>query len=72
MSGRARALFTLGTSLAVTATAISYSHYSQTRDKQEMKKGVLRDKERIRLKRLEKKKKAELVNGENDEKVKGR
>jgi len=37
-----------------------------------MKKGVLRDKERIRLKRLEKKKKAELVNGENDEKVKGR
>ena len=60
-----RAIATLATSIAVTLTAIGYSHYAQVRDKEEMKKGVLRDKERLRIRRLEKKRLAKAVAGAN-------
>lgn len=40
------------TSIAI--GAVFYTHYAQTRDKKEMRAGVERDKERLRLRRLEK------------------
>jgi hypothetical protein len=40
----------LGITSLVTVGAIFYSHYSQIRDKQVMREGIQRDKERIRLK----------------------
>jgi len=42
----------VGITSAVTIGAIIYSHYSQVRDKEAMKEGVKRDKERIRMKKL--------------------
>ncbi len=44
-----------GVSTVATLGAIFYSHYSQVRDKEAMKEGVRRDKERIKMKRLMKK-----------------
>jgi PET assembly of cytochrome c oxidase, mitochondrial len=41
----------LGLTCVVTLGAIIYSHYSQVRDRQVMREGVERDKERLRLKR---------------------
>ena len=56
--GRTRLLgpkIAVGISSAITIGAIVYSHYSQVRDKKAMKEGVKRDKERIRMKKLMKK-----------------
>lgn len=44
-------MFVLTVTTACTIGAIVYSHYSQVRDKEEMRDGVRRDKERLRLKR---------------------
>jgi hypothetical protein len=44
-------LVVLGLSCSVTVGAIIYSHYSQVRDRQVMREGVERDKERLRIKR---------------------
>ena len=44
----------LGITSSVTLYAIFYSHFQQVRDKQVMRAGVERDKERIRLKKKEK------------------
>ena len=44
----------LGITSSITLSAIVYSHYSQVRDKQVMKEGVERDKERIRIKKMNK------------------
>ncbi len=44
-----------GVTTVATLGAIVYSHYSQVRDKEAMKEGVRRDKERIKMKRLMKK-----------------
>lgn len=41
----------LGFTCAATVGAIIYSHYSQVRDRQVMREGVERDKERLRMKR---------------------
>ena len=41
----------LGLTTGVTISAIIYSHYSQVRDKAVMREGVVRDKERMRMKR---------------------
>lgn len=45
----------LGVTSMVTVGAIVYSHYSQVRDREAMKEGVERDKERLRMKRKMKK-----------------
>mmetsp|Transcript_14062 Transcript_14062/g.41214 ORF Transcript_14062/g.41214 Transcript_14062/m.41214 type:complete len:80 (+) Transcript_14062:192-431(+) len=45
----------LGLTSSITIGAIFYSHYSQVRDKAEMRAGVERDKERMRLRRKMKK-----------------
>ena len=37
--------------MAFCGGAILYSHYAQVRDKEEMRDGVRRDKERLRIKR---------------------
>ncbi len=42
----------VGIASTITIGAIVYSHYSQVRDKEAMKEGVRRDKERIRMKKL--------------------
>lgn len=44
-------LVVLGVTCTVTVGAIIYSHYSQVRDRQVMREGVERDKERLRIKR---------------------
>ena len=42
---------TIASSIAV--IAVSYTHYAPTRDKREMRAGVERDKERLRLRRIQ-------------------
>lgn len=49
----------VGLSSAVTIGAIVYSHYSQIQDKAIMRAGVERDKERLRMKRMLRKKQEE-------------
>jgi len=44
--------FVVGVTTFVTIGSIYYSHYAQVRDKQTMREGVQRDKERMRMKRL--------------------
>jgi hypothetical protein len=44
----------MGLTTVVAVGAVVYSHYSQVSDRQVMKKGVERDKERLRRKRKEK------------------
>jgi len=44
-------IIAVGLTTACAIGAITYSHYSQVRDKAEMRAGVERDKERLRLKR---------------------
>jgi len=51
-----RAIVVLITTRVGTAAVVNYSHYSQTRDKMEMKKGVERDKQRLRLRKAEREK----------------
>lgn len=43
----------LGMTSIITASAIIYSHTSQVEDRRVMRAGVERDKERLRMKRLE-------------------
>jgi len=50
----------VGLTSLITVSAIIYSHYSQVTEKQTMRAGVERDKERMRLKK--KLRKAELKN----------
>ena len=45
----------LGLTLFAATSAVVYSHVSQTEERKVMRAGVERDKERLRLKRLEKK-----------------
>jgi len=42
----------VGLTCIITAGAVVYSHYSQVRDKEIMRAGVQRDKERMRMKKL--------------------
>jgi hypothetical protein len=51
----------IGVATAVAIGAVVYSHTSQVRDREVMKAGVARDKERMRLKRKEKQKQANAV-----------
>jgi hypothetical protein len=46
----------IGITSAIAIGAVAYSHYSQVADRNVMKAGVERDKERIRQKRLDRKK----------------
>jgi len=57
----------VGLTTAATLGAVFYSHYSQVRDKEIMRAGVTRDKERMRMKRLMKKQQAkeEVIQGVN-------
>ena len=48
--GRGPALTFVGV-VGATVAAVAYSHYAQVRDKNIMKEGVERDKERLRLMR---------------------
>ena len=50
---RGKAAKTLVVAMALSVGAILYSHYAQARDKQVMKAGVERDKERLRALRKE-------------------
>lgn len=45
----------MGMTLLAATGAVVYSHVSQTEERKVMRAGVERDKERLRLKRLEKK-----------------
>ena len=47
----------VGLTTVATLGAIVWSHYSQVRDKQAMKEGVKRDKERIKMRRMMRKQK---------------
>lgn len=50
----------IGATTVVAIGAVIYSHYSQVRDRQVMRSGVERDKERLRIKRQERKLQQEL------------
>jgi hypothetical protein len=56
--GRGPAI-TMGTVVGVSVGAVLYSHYAQERDKNAMKEGVQRDKERLKLLRKQRKQKEE-------------
>lgn len=41
----------LGMVISISACAVAYSHYAQVRDRQTMRAGIERDKERLRIKK---------------------
>jgi hypothetical protein len=55
----------IGATTAAAIGAVIYSHYSQVRDRQVMRAGVERDKERLRIKRQERKLQQELQEANN-------
>jgi hypothetical protein len=53
---------TMGIVTFIASGAVAYSHYAQVREKEVMRAGVERDKERVR--RIRKKKREELLSSE--------